>query len=155
MAKTNAERCREYYRAHRDKLLAQLREKREQDGDAVRARQRAKYAANKDKYAALAREYRRKNAAAIAARALAKYYANKEAINERRKGYRQKHYAKIYARIQRWRKENPEREFLYHAKRLLAEQTGLRFADIPDDLAEAKAEQIRLHRAAQGMETAL
>lgn len=153
MGKTNAERCREYYRKNRDKLLAQLRDQREVDREKLNERQRAQYAKHKEKRVEAAREYRRKNAEAIAAKAIKKYHENKDAISERRKGYRKKNYAKIYAAIQEWRKKNPERELLYHAKRLLNEATGIPIRDIPDELAEAKAAQIRLHRAAQGMET--
>src|SRR5574343_1665325 len=126
------------YRKHRDKRLAAKRASRSANIEAARVYQRAMYAKHREKNVEGARRYRLENADAVNARAKEKYHANRDAINERRKGYRAKHYAKIYASNQKWRKENPDREFLYHAKRLLAEQTGLRVRDIPNEIAEAK-----------------
>lgn len=137
---------RAQYRKHRDKRLAAKRTEWRDRHDELLERQRAQYAKHKEKRVAYAREYRIQKRDEVNARARERYYENRDEINERRKGYRARHYAKIYARIQKWRAENPEREFLYHAKRLLNEQTGIPFAEIPAELAEAKVEQLKITR---------
>lgn len=146
MRSDSPEYQRMMYAKHRDKRLAAVKAKREVNIEEARAYQRAQYAKHREQRVADAREYRRKNREAVNAKAAQNYEAKRETINERRKGYRQKHAAKIYARIQKWRQENPERELLYHAKRLLNEQTGVRIRDIPNDLAEAKVEQLKITR---------
>lgn len=143
---TNAEHCRRYYAANREKLLAQKREHYEEHHDELIARGRANYAKHKEKRIEYAREYRRRNRERLNAEALERYQRNREARLEQRKGYRKANAAKIYARIQAWRKRNPDKEFLYHAKRVLAEATGMRVADIPDDIAQAKVEQLKITR---------
>jgi hypothetical protein len=145
-AERNKARQRAAYARHRAARLAAKKAAYDAAPDEARARIRADYAKHKDSRVAAARAYRQNNAEQISARAKDRYIANKAVINARRKGYRSKHYAAIYARIQRWRRDNPERELLYHAKRLLNEAVGIPIRDIPEDLAEAKVLQIKLHR---------
>ncbi|MBK9005286.1 MAG: hypothetical protein IPM41_15985 [Sphingomonadales bacterium] len=80
------------------------------------------------------------------------YHRNKAKRRKTKLAYYKKNYDKIYSYIQDWRKRNPERELLYHAKRLLNEAVGIRIAEIPQDLAIAKAEQIKVLRAAKAIE---
>lgn len=149
---TNAERCRLNYAKNREKRLAQKREQFIERHDEMIARQREQYAKHREKRVEYAREYRRRNQEKIAAKAMEKYRANRDAINARRKERLAEDpelKARKYAQIVRAKKANPVRQALDHAKHVLAEQTGLRFRDIPDELAEAKLLQLELHRLAK------
>jgi hypothetical protein len=107
--------------------------------------------ANSEKRVEDAREYRRKNRDEVNAKAVARYHANKEAVCERRRELdkRPGARAKQYAYVRRWLKKNPDKALLMHAKRLLNEQTGIRIADIPDELAEVKVAQLNASRLAR------
>lgn len=140
------ERQRAFYRKHREKRLLAKREEWARDHDKMIARGRAQYAKHAEARKEYAREYRQRNRERLAVEALARYARNRDARLAQRKVYRKEHYAKIYARIQEWRKRNPEREQVYHAKRVLAEQTGVRVRDIPEEVALAKLEQLKVGR---------
>lgn len=134
------------YQKHRAKRLAAKKAEYDADPEKMRARNRANYAKHAKKRAAAQKAYRAANREKVNAEARESYHRNKAKHRMRRKAYYERNYEKLYALIQRWRKQNPERELLYHAKRLLNEQVGIPIRDIPDELAEAKAEQIKLHR---------
>lgn len=139
------------YRKHREKRLAAKREEYAADPDKLRERNRANYAKHAERRAADQRAYREANREKTNAEARASYHRNKAKKRAYKQAYYERNYDKIYAKIQEWRKRNPERDLLYHAKRLLNEAVGIPIRDIPDELAEAKAEQIKLHRLAQGL----
>ena len=126
------------------------KQKRIKDGDSLREYQRSQYAKHREKRAAEARERRAANREQYNAKSLERYHANRDEKNAQRRERMSKKSpedkAKIYAKILEWKKQNPDRELFHHAKRLLAESTGMRFSDVPDDLAEAKVMQILIHR---------
>lgn len=136
------------YAKHREKRLAAKKAEYQADIEKGRARVRADYAKHAEDRAERQRKYRAKNRDKTNAEARASWHRNKDkrANRERRKAYYLANYERIYAYIQKWRVANPERELLYHAKRLLNEATGIRIAEIPDDIADAKRQQIMLHR---------
>lgn len=140
------------YQKHRDKRREAKRAEYAADPEKFRARNQDNYTKHAEKRAADARRYRAEHREKVNAEARASYHRNKAKNRARRKQYYIDNYDKIYTAIQRWRKRNPDRELLYHAKRLLNEATGIRIAEIPDELAEAKAMQIKLHRTAQAIE---
>jgi hypothetical protein len=149
MAKrTNAERCREQYAKHREKRLAAKREEYRADPEKMRARNRANYAKAKEIRVEKARQYRRDNREGVNAKAVDKYHRNADRINQRRAELRQRpeHREKAYARTRKWLEQHPESAERQHAKRLLNEQTGVPIRDIPDELAEAKVEQLKISR---------
>jgi hypothetical protein len=138
--------CREQYRKHREKRLAEAAEKYWADPEKSRERSRAMYAKHKEKRAAAAREYRRKRRDEVNAKALARYHANRETILARRKTYDVDIEARrAYFRDRR--KNNPEDALIQDAKRALYEQAGIPFRDQPEDLILAKAEQLKIVRA--------
>lgn len=149
---TNAESCRAYYAKNREKILAQKRDYRTANMSVHLERQRAQYAKHKKARVAKARQYRAKNKMRVNAKAHDYYHANLTMMKKRKAQYLQKHYAKTYAAIQAWRKKNPEKELRYHAKRLINEQTGMRIADVPDDLVDAKIAQLMITRWVREME---
>jgi hypothetical protein len=136
---------REQYRKHRAKRLAEAAEKYWANPEAGRERSRAMYAKHKEKRAEYAREYRRRKREEVNAKALEKYWANRDAIIERRKGYDIDIEARRAYHNER-RKGDPEEALRHDAKKLLYEQTGLRIRDMPDDLVQAKVEQLRITR---------
>jgi hypothetical protein len=152
---------RAQYAKHRAKRLAAKKAERDADPEAARAYQRAMYAKHREKRVAEARERRKANKEELAAKALIRYHKNREAILKRRAELRERPEAraKASALMKQWSKNNPEKVQLHYAKNLLAEQVGLRHRDIPDDLAAAKLEQLKITRwvreqlAASGIET--
>jgi hypothetical protein len=142
----NRQKLRASYAKHREKRLAAKRAEYLEKSEEMRQRNRRQYAKNAEKRVQYARAYRAANADIVNARALERYYRDRDKINERGKGYRERNYEKIYARIERWRKAHPERVRLYGVKTLIKEATGMRYSDIPDDLAEAKALQLEIAR---------
>lgn len=155
----NAANLRESYRKHREKRLAAKREDYWSDPDKMRERNRQQYAANQEARVEYARAYRRENQEEVAAKARDRYRAGGEALKERRKELRQRPEArrKAYAAMREWAERNPDKALTQHAKRLISEATGMQIRDIPNDLAEAKVEYIKLVRwvrEAQGIEAA-
>jgi hypothetical protein len=144
----NAEACREQYAKHREKRLAAKKAKRDADPEAARAYQRAMYAKHREKRAAEARARRDANREELATKARERYLAGGEAVKARRRelSKRPEARAKQYAYIRDWLKRNPEKAVLMDAKRLLSEQMEVCIADIPEDIAEAKAEHLKLVR---------
>lgn len=139
-------RQREYYRKHREKRLAAKRAA--YDPEKQREKNRRYYAENREDLVEYARDYRKANPES-AEKQRAKYRANRDSIRERRKelywaGPERRE--KNYARVKRWLKNNPDKALTQHCKRLIMEATGLRMRDIPDEIAEAKAEQIKILR---------
>lgn len=152
---TNAEHCARYYQRNREKLLEQKRQEWAENAEEMKERGRAQYAKHREKRVAHAREYRRKHKERLAEAARLRYHANRDEIRSRRAARRRADpdiRARELEKILAWKRENPDREFFYHAKRLLSEQTGLHFSDIPDELAEAKMAQLLIHRAAKAIE---
>lgn len=141
------------YAKHKEKRLAAKREAYAADPEKMRARKVADYAKHREKRAEAKRQHRAENRAQTNAESLASYHRNRDKRRERKRTYYVENYDKIYAKIQEWRKRNPDRELLYHAKRLLTEATGIPTRSIPDELVEAKVAQILVHRAAQGIPT--
>jgi hypothetical protein len=139
---------RERYKKFRERRLAEKREAYWSDPEKMRARNKAQYDANREKRVQYAREYRRKRREELAAKARERYLAGGEAVKARRRelSKRPEARAKQYAYIRDWLKRNPEKAVLMDAKRLLSEQMEVRIVDIPEDIAEAKAEHLKLVR---------
>lgn len=96
-----------------------------------RAEKRAAYAADPELWKERAKRYRKENPE--------KYRASKAR-------YRAKNGAKENARIKKWLGENPDRADIMNAKRCLREQTGIAMRDIPEEMAAAKAAQLKISR---------
>jgi hypothetical protein len=139
---------RQYYRKHREKRLAEKRAEYEADPEAARAYKRAQYAKHRDERLERARAYRRKKRDEVNAKAKERYYAGGEELKKRRRELSKRPEAreKQYAHQKRWNEQNPDKQQRHYAKNLLAEQVGLRARDIPDDLADAKVEQLKISR---------
>lgn len=139
---------RAQYAKHREKRLAAKKAAYLEDIEKSRAYVRSDYAKHAESRAKKKAEYRSQNREKTNKQARESYHRRKQKddFRARRKKYYLDNYEKIYKHIQQWREKNPERELLYHAKRLLNEAIGIKIADIPNDLAEAKALQIKLHR---------
>lgn len=146
--RTNAESCREQYAKHREKRLAEKKAAYETDPEAARAYNREMYAKHREKRVADARAYRAKKREELAAKARERYHAGGEELKARRRTLSKAPHrrAKQDELQRRWAEKNPERAAVFYAKNLLAEQTGLRARDIPDDIAEAKVEQLKISR---------
>lgn len=148
----NPERQRELnrksYQKHREKRLAEKRAERDADPDKARAYHRAMYAKHREERIERARQYRQKRREEVNAKAVERYHANRDTIVARQRELRQRPEAKAkaVAAMAKWYQENPDRAIIHHAKRLLAEQVDCRIRDIPDDVAEAKAEQLKITR---------
>lgn len=74
------------------------------------------------------------------------YRRNAEANRQRAREYARQHREEAKARRKAWPEQNPERNFFHMARSNLAQSVGLKPRDIPDDLAEAKAEQLKIVR---------
>lgn len=151
MARSNSEACAADYAKHREKRLAAKRAKYQADREAHRERNRRQYAKHQQKRVEYAREYRRKNRERLAAEARKKYAANAAEINARRAIQRKEPEArqKQYAHMRDWLSRNPDKAQRMHAKRLINEQTGIPIRDIPNDVADAKVEQLKIGRWAR------
>lgn len=110
--------------------------------------QRMMYAKHREKRVAAAREYRRRNREIVNAKAKERYEADRDAINARRKESRKvpENRTKQYIYQRDWLERNPDKAQRFYAKNLLAEQVGVPARDIPDDLADAKIEQLKISR---------
>lgn len=151
----------EYQRARyakfREKRLAEKREDYWSDPEKLRARNRAQYAANREKRIEYARQYRERKREEILAKKAEYWLANRDLIKERRKGHNVNEEARK-AYVKEWLRRNPDKAILQAAKNLLSEQLGIAIREVPQDLAEAKAEHLKLVRwirdaVAQGIET--
>ena len=147
----NPDYQKEQYAKHRAKRLAAKAAAYAAEPEKMRARNKESYAKFAEKRAAEQRAYRAANREKTNKEARESYHRNKAKRRKTKLAYYKKNYDKIYSYIQDWRKRNPERELLYHAKRLLNEAVVIRIAEIPQDLAIAKAEQIKVLRAAKAM----
>lgn len=129
--KRHADYMREYTRKNRDRINAQRRAKRAENRDAILARERAWKADNHDKvlgykkrdrekrpedYARWKRDWESRNVEKVRARKKADYEMNKDAIN---------------ARLEKHRRENPER---FRLQRVLSSQRRrARLASVPQE----------------------
>lgn len=148
MKRTNAEICRENYAKHREKRLAAKKAKRDSDPEAARAYQRMMYAKHREKRVAEARERRKANREELAFKARARYHAGGEALKARRRALAKtpERRAKQYEYVRRYFERHPEKKLLQDAKRAIWESVGIAIRDIPEELALAKAEQLRVVR---------
>lgn len=149
--RSNAEVCREQYAKHREKRLAAKKAQRDADPEAARAYQRAMYAKHREKRVAEAKARRDANREELAAKAAERYHAGGEELKARRRELAKAPHrrAKQYELQRRWFERNPEKKELQNAKVVLAEQVGCRIRDIPDEIAWAKVEQLRIGRWAR------
>jgi hypothetical protein len=144
----NAKR-RAIYAADPEKVRAEVKEWRAKNPDLVRAISKRNWEKQRDTHLARQRAYYRANREALLARLKTKNEGRGRELYERRRklweanpGLR----ARAMARIEKWKREHPDEMSLYHAKRVLSMQTGLRFAGITDELAQAKLAQLEIHR---------
>ncbi len=137
------------YKKHRSKRLAAKKAEYEANREKYREKNKKNYANNKQKNVEYARQYRADNREETNRKARESHYLNRERNNARTRKYQKDHYDKVYAATQAWRKRNPDRELFYHAKRLIAEQTGLKIADVADDVALAKCTELMVTRWAR------
>jgi hypothetical protein len=111
----------EYHRAYREKNRELIREKQ----NAARKSEKREH---------------------ILARDRAIYRRNVEVNRERAREYAAQHREEAKARRKAWPEKNPDRYTFHVARSTLAQSVGLRPRDIPDELAEAKAEQLKIAR---------
>jgi hypothetical protein len=139
---------REYYRRNREKRLAEKKAEYDADPEKSRAYRREQYAKHREERVERARRYRRKKQDEVNAKAKERYYAGGEELKKRRRELSKRPEAreKQYAHQKRWNEQNPDKRQRHYAKNLLAEQVGLKGRDIPDDLADAKVEQLKIAR---------
>lgn len=104
-------------------------------------------AANREKAAACTREWRRADPERARQSQRASYLRNRDKCREAMREYQRSRPVETQARIERWRAANPERALLIDAKVLLSAATGIRIAEVPLALAEAKAAQLAVVRA--------
>lgn len=139
---------RNKYQENKEKRRAEKRAARDADPEGVRAYQREQYAKHIEKRRKAGRDRYQANKEKLAAEARERYHANRERIRERAKLLRQgpERKAKAAEATRRWQAEHPERMDIHHAKRILAEQIKCRPRDIPNEVAEAKVEQLKITR---------
>lgn len=93
----------------------------------------------------------------ILARDRAIYRRNIEIARQRAREYAAQHREEAKARRKAWPEQNPERNYFHIVRSNLAQSTGLKPRELPDDLVEAKVEQLKITRwvreqiAASGM----
>ena len=115
----NKERLREnekvrwakYYEEHKEEILAQKKEYRQQNRDKISEREKYFYQNDKDKIAQKS-EYRQQNRDTINEKAKAYREANKEKVNEKMKEYREKSRDEINARRREKRKQQKEQHLI-------------------------------------------
>ena len=118
MSRMSAEYKRAYYAANRERICAQNEAWRQRNREQSNAAQRRRAASNRK----AVREWKREH-----------YAKNREALKAQRSA---------------WLAVNPDKAFLYYAKRKISHSCGVAFALVPDALAEAKAAQLKVVRAA-------
>jgi hypothetical protein len=161
MPKTREEQLayqRAQYAKHREKRLAA--KKATYDPKKNKEKNDRYYAENREKLVQYARAYRAERKEELAAQAKARYYANHEEKKARRRELEKRPEARErqYGYIRRWAERNADKIARYEARRRLVEATGASAAEISDDLADAKAAQLKIarwvreQRAAQGIE---
>lgn len=139
-------RQREYYRKHREKRLAA--KKAAYDAEKHREKNRRYYADNQEKLVSYAREYRKARSEELAQKARERYFAHHEEKKARRRELEKRPEARERQNgyIRDWMERNPDKVARYKARRRLVEQTGAAPQEISDDLADAKAEELRIMR---------
>jgi hypothetical protein len=82
----------------------------------------------------------------VLARDRAIYRRNVEINRQRAREYAAEHREEAAARRKEWPEKNPDRYTFHIARNCIAQSVGLRPSEIPDELAEAKAEQLKIAR---------
>lgn len=76
----------------------------------------------------------------------ASYERNREECLRRSKEYARKNREQVRARTRQWLKDNPDKADIHGVKANLSVSIGVRVADLPMDLVEAKVAQVRIAR---------
>lgn len=146
-------RRRARYHANREVEYEKIKQWRKDNPELYRAIAKRNWIKGRDKHLARQKAYYAENRETLLAKKRDEWEAKSEEIYRRTRARwvaKPEQRKKAMATVKRWQKDHPDRMLFYNCKRILAEQAGVSFTDIPDDLAEAKVAQILIHRWAKG-----
>lgn len=151
-------RRRADYAANPEKVRAKVKKWQDENREHWLAKRREEWARNAERNKPRARAYYRKNREILLAKLREKNATRGAELWQRRKELwagRPEMKQRAYEQVKEYYARHPEMKRLHYARRLLAQQSGLPFADIPDDLAEAKLAQLEIMRLLKQSEKTL